>query len=164
VAEVSAVTDLAAEAIWAAVRPLQIDPQSVASAREFAAQFLTDKARLTGDHVDDVVLVVSELVTNAIKYGGNGRRNICLDVGVWSKWTVVTVDDRAPQIHQVSARSGGDELLESGRGLEIVTILAERFWWHRRSISKTANAVILRHGVKLTAEDNAILDGLVAAE
>ena len=156
----SSITWLPAEALWAATRPLPIDPQSVATAREFTARFLADRAKLSGEHVEDVVLVVSELVTNAIKYGGIGRRNICLDVEVSSKWTVAMVDDPDRETRKAANPRGQCDLRESGRGLHIVTTLAERFWWHCKSISKTANAVILRPDTALTNEDNAILDGL----
>lgn len=85
----TAIAGLRAEAIAAARRFLQIHPASVATAREFTAEYLTGEAKLGGSHLDDVVLVVSEAVTNAIKYGGDGRRNIHLEIGIWSKWTVM---------------------------------------------------------------------------
>jgi anti-sigma regulatory factor (Ser/Thr protein kinase) len=154
------VTELPAEALWAITRPLATSPESVAVARRFTAQYLTGRAKLTGDHVDDVVLVVSELVCNAIQHAKNGGRNIFLDVEIWSKWTVITVDDRDPAVYRTGP-AAGDGPRESGRGLEqIVKALAERFWWRTRTLSKTANAVILRPGVNLTSEDNTILDHL----
>jgi anti-sigma regulatory factor (Ser/Thr protein kinase) len=161
-----AITDLPAEAIWTAGRPLAIAPTSVATAREFAARFLADTAKLGGDHREDVVLVVSEIVTNAMKYGGNGRRNMYLDIEIWSKWTLVTVDDRTPEVYEPAAADDEEDenLRESGRGLQIVDVLAERWWWHPRRISKTANAVILRGNVTLTDQDNDILDRLKADE
>lgn len=154
------ITDLPAEAIAAAGRTLRIAPESVATAREFTARFLTDNAKLDDDHVDDVVLVVSELTTNSVKYGGNGRRNIYLDVEVWSKWTLVKVDDRSSAANETEPAAAGDGLRESGRGLLVVRTIAERFWWHPRLISKTANAGILRPGIMLTDADNTILDDL----
>jgi anti-sigma regulatory factor (Ser/Thr protein kinase) len=160
----SAITNLHAEAIAAAGRSLPVGPQAVAAAREFAAQFVANRASLGGDHLHDVVLLVSELVTNAIKYGGAGRANIYLEIGMWSKWTLITVDDRIREVYEAAPVDDDEDLRESGRGLEIVEVLAERFWWHPRSISKTANAVILRSDAELTDEDNAILDGLEKAE
>lgn len=140
--------------------PLPISPEAAATARGLTAEFLVDQARLDAEHVSDVVLVVSELVTNAIKYGANGRRNICLDVEVWSKWTLITVDDCDPHVYEAAPERDGDDLPESGRGLLIVRAYAERFWWDQKLISKTANAVICRTGITLTDEDNALLDGL----
>jgi anti-sigma regulatory factor (Ser/Thr protein kinase) len=146
-------TDLPAMPLWATAAFFSIDPTSVAAARDFTARYLA-KTRLTGDHADDVVLAVSEMVTNAIRYGGNGRKNISLDLEIWSKWTLVIVDDRDPQVYAPSSD------VERGRGLLIVNAIAERFWWRPLLMSKTANAVILRTGVKLTDEDNKILDDL----
>lgn len=151
--------ELPAEPLSATLQSLPISPKAAAAARELTAEFLVDKALLDAEHVGDVVLVVSELVTNAIKYGANGRRNICLDVGIWSKWTLITVDDRDPHVYESAPERRGD-LAESGRGLFIVEAIAERFWWHSRLLSKTANAVVLRTGITLTGEDNAILDDL----
>jgi anti-sigma regulatory factor (Ser/Thr protein kinase) len=158
----SSVAELPSEAIWTAGRSLPIAPESVASARSFTAQFLTSTAKFTGGHVDDVILLVSELVTNSIKYGRNGGQNIWLDVEIWSKWTTIIVDDRSPQVLEASLAGG--ELHESGRGLQIVNVLAERFWWNQKCISKTANAVVLRPNVQLTDEDEAILDRLETGE
>lgn len=152
-------TDLPAEPLWATLQSLPISPKAAAAGRELTAEFMA-RARLDAEHVSDVVLVVSELVTNAIKYGANGRRNICLDVEVWSKWTLITVDDRDPHVYEAAPERGGDDLPESGRGLLIVRAYAERFWWDQKLISKTANAVICRTGITLTDEDNALLDGL----
>ena len=156
-----AMTELPTEPLWATGRSLPISPEAAPTARDFTAGFLVGKARLDAGHVGDVVLVVSELVTNAIKYGANARPNIYLEVGIWSKWTLITVDDRDPQVYE-AAPERDDELRESGRGLDIVRAYAERFWWDPKLISKTANAAVLRPGVKLTDEDNAILDDLEA--
>lgn len=156
----TAVTELRAEAIGAVGRSLLIYPKSVGTAREFTECFLTAKAKLEGSHVDDVVLVVSELVTNSIKYGGDGRRYVYLEIGLWSKWTLIIVDDRTREIRESAPAADDEDLRESGRGLEIVEALAERFWWHQKLHSKTANAVILRTDAKLPDEDDAILDRL----
>jgi anti-sigma regulatory factor (Ser/Thr protein kinase) len=154
------ITELPAQPLWATMRTLKALPESVAVARRFTAQYLTDRAKLTDGHVDDVVLVVSELVSNALQHAKNAGRNISLDVAIWSKWTVITVDDRDPAVYETGPVAS-DGPRESGRGLEqIVKTLAERFWWRTRTISKTANAVILRPGVNLTDEDNTILDHL----
>jgi anti-sigma regulatory factor (Ser/Thr protein kinase) len=155
-----AITELPAEALWATVRSLPIAPKAAATARAFAAEFLAS-VKLDDGHIDDVVLVISELITNAVKYGGDGQRNINLEVGIWSKWTLITVDDRDPQVYEAAPERDND-LCESGRGLFIVCAYAERFWWRPLMLSKTANAAVLRPGVKLTDEDNAILDHLEA--
>lgn len=158
--EMTAITELRAEAISAAGRPLPIAPESATHARAFTVQTLTGY-RLDSDHIDDTALVVTELVANAVTHGNGGdlTRNIYLELGIWSKWTLITVDDRDPNVYD-SPASGA--WAESGRGLLIITALAERWWWHPRRFSKTANAVILRPDVTLTAEDDALLDCLEA--
>lgn len=158
----TAISELRAEPIAAIWRPFAIAPESVKVAREFTTWFLAEEVRLGGEHAADVVLVVSELVTNAIRYGGNGRKNISLELGIWSKWTLITVDDRDPTVHEPAPASTGDDLRESGRGLQIVEALAARWWWTPRQISKTCNAVVLRTGVTLTDEDHSLLDCLEA--
>lgn len=155
----TAVTALVAEPLWAAWQALRIDPQAAAAARDFTREQLR-AVQLDAGHVDDVISVVTELVANAITHGAgsSGARNVSLELGIWSKWTLVTVDDRDPNVYDCAA--GDDPLAETGRGLLIVQALATRFWWRPRMISKTANAVILRPDVKLTGEDYTILDRL----
>lgn len=153
-------TETRAQALDVAWIGLQIDPEAVKAARDFATTALGALAKTDADHVDAVRTVVSELVTNAIKYGaGADRTNIGLEVGIWSLWTLVTVDDRDPRVRRSRVRKG-DDLPESGRGLLIVRALAARFWWDPRLISKTATAAILRTGVTLTDGDQAVLDEL----
>lgn len=140
-----------------------IEASAVARARRFAERLLVAEFGLDDEHVDAVVLVVSELTTNAIKYGAAGRRNIGVRFEIWPRWTLVIVDDRDATVRPRKVADPG-ELAESGRGLEIVQFLAARFWWRPLRFSKTANAVVLRTDVKLTADDEAILDRLQHGE
>jgi anti-sigma regulatory factor (Ser/Thr protein kinase) len=153
------VTDLGAEPLWAVGRSFLIDPQAASVARAFTEERL-GAVKLNPGHIDDVVRVVSELVANSVTHGAGGdkNRNVHLELGVWSKWTLVTVDDRDPNVYDSPADD--EELPESGRGLLIVRALSERFWWHPKLFSKTANAVILRPGIRLTGQDTAILNDL----
>jgi anti-sigma regulatory factor (Ser/Thr protein kinase) len=153
------IAELLSEPLWAVGRSLLIDPRAASAARAFAEERL-DAVNLDAGHIDDAIRVVAELVANGVTHGagGDGMRTIHLELGIWSKWTLVTVDDRDPNVYDSPADD--DPLAESGRGLMIVRALSERFWWHPKLFSKTANAVILRPGVRLTGEDNAILDHL----
>jgi anti-sigma regulatory factor (Ser/Thr protein kinase) len=157
------VTDLGAEPLWAAGRSLLIDPQAASAARAFTEERL-GAVKLDAGHIDDVVCVVAELVANGVTHGAGGEemRYVHLELGIWSKWTLVTVDDRDPNVYDSPAND--DPLAESGRGLMIVRALSERFWWHPKLFSKTANAVILRPGVQLTGQDTTILNDLQKGE
>lgn len=137
---------------------LPIHRSSAKRARRFAERILI-RWHLDDDHVDDVLLVADELVANAVTHGRGAppATNVTLKLIIWSKWTLLVVDDRTPEIKEPPA---DDVLAESGRGLLIVNALAARFWWAPKVESKTANAAVLRTGVKLTADDEAILDQL----
>src|SRR3954471_3805345 len=50
--------------IWTS---LPAAPESVRQARRFAASVLAEVTEADADHVDDVVLAVSELITNAVR-------------------------------------------------------------------------------------------------
>lgn len=77
---------------------------------------------------DDAELVTSELVTNAIRHTPSGHegRSFVLRIRVRSGWLRLEVGDRgrAEWRHREISRAGDDE--ESGRGLLIVTALADR--------------------------------------
>jgi anti-sigma regulatory factor (Ser/Thr protein kinase) len=131
-----------AEAIAAVGLYLLIDARAASVARAFTKERLGE-VRLDAGHVDDVVRVVSELVANAVTHGAgsDGSRNVSLELGIWSKWTLVTVDDRDPKVYDSPEEY--NPLPESCRGLLIVRVISERFWWNQKIFSKTANAVIL---------------------
>lgn len=163
-------TDAQLKPLIATSLPLPIEDQSAKAARDFAREVLGDDLATTDStHVDEVILIVSELVTNAIKYGdaepavNAPRANIYLNVEVWDRWTAVIVDDRNPSVRP-SAVNGRDPDAESGRGLMLVEIFARRFRFKQRSVSKAACAVVLRSGVELTAAEEEILTREMADE
>ncbi|KWW98164.1 hypothetical protein TH66_23280 [Carbonactinospora thermoautotrophica] len=94
-------------------------PAMASVARHYVRELLADCPR-----VDDVELVVSELVGNALRHtrsGGDG--SFTLRVLLKPGWVRVEVADQggpgAPQV----VRAGEEE---SGRGLAIVAMLADR--------------------------------------
>jgi anti-sigma regulatory factor (Ser/Thr protein kinase) len=140
---------------------LRAAPECVWRARAFTKTALAEIAETDPEHVEDVVLVVDELVTNAILHAKDVR-NVFIELRIADLWTIVIVDDRDPAVHESHAEDADDDLPVSGRGLLIVKSLAARFRWNHRLISKTANAAILRTDVKLSSEDEAVLDVAMA--
>lgn len=109
--------------------------RSVPAAREFTAQALADwnlKRRM-----DDVLLCVSELATNALVHGvppGRGYR-LCLSVDCGGLLRV-EVHDSGPGLPRVREPAGGAEA-ESGRGLALVSVLAAKWGVDQRDPGKT---------------------------
>ncbi|WP_413230170.1 SpoIIE family protein phosphatase [Kitasatospora herbaricolor] len=99
------------------------EPTSVAKARELACSWLL--ARGLDELVDTTELLVSELVTNALRHGrGDIRLRLLRDrTVVCEVW-----DDGYAQPRQRRAQ----ETDEGGRGLQLVSLLAER-WGSRRT-------------------------------
>ncbi|WP_145908175.1 SpoIIE family protein phosphatase [Kitasatospora viridis] len=99
------------------------EPTSVAKARELACGWLL--VRGLEELVDTTELLVSELVTNALKHGrGDIRLRLLKDTTmVCEVW-----DDGYAQPRQRRAQ----ETDEGGRGLQLVSLLAER-WGSRRT-------------------------------
>ena len=116
-------------------------------ARSYAGSMLAEVAKIDADHVDDVVLAVSELVTNAIRHAvGEGRLSIQLVVR--PRWTHLYVADPDPAMPE-TAQPEDDALSLSGRGVPIVAELG-LLWFVPSDHGKTAHAVIPRTGEKLT--------------
>ncbi|MDH6112618.1 PAS domain S-box-containing protein [Kitasatospora sp. MAP12-15] len=99
------------------------EPTSVAKARELACGWLL--VRGMDEQVDTTELLVSELVTNALRHGrGDIRLRLLRDANlVCEVW-----DDGYAQPRQRRAQ----ETDEGGRGLQLVSLLAER-WGSRRT-------------------------------
>jgi anti-sigma regulatory factor (Ser/Thr protein kinase) len=105
-------------------RCVEVDPASDAPsyARHFARAQLTEL--LTGvagvaETIGDVELLVSELVSNAVKASAGP---VTLGVQVHHTWLDITVHDDNPYEPVVLDPDPGDI---HGRGLQIVTVLAE---------------------------------------
>lgn len=134
--------------IWEPLAAQTANPVNVA--RRYVAGLLAEVAAADGDHVDDVVLAVSELVTNAIRHAvGYGQ----LSVGLVSRprWTHLYVADPDPVVPE-PVPIDGDDLSLSGRGLPIVRELG-LLWFVAEDYGKTAHAVIVRTGERLTGEE-----------
>ncbi|MFF4543647.1 ATP-binding protein [Streptomyces sp. NPDC001406] len=74
--------------------------------------------RVAGPIADDIVLAVSELVTNAVQHGDG---DVALEVLYTDDEVRVEVTDGSPEPAQLSSAQPGDV---SGRGLFIVAVLS----------------------------------------
>ncbi|MEV8390627.1 MULTISPECIES: ATP-binding protein [unclassified Streptomyces] len=117
-------------------------PESVrvarAYAREFIAYHLPD---LAPDHADNVELVVSELVTNAVRYGT--EPGDCLLVELFGVAARVRIEVRDPVRRRPSFKPASHER-DRGRGLFIVEALAECWGVVDQPFGKTVWAVVAR--------------------
>jgi anti-sigma regulatory factor (Ser/Thr protein kinase) len=88
------------------------------------------RALVPAEHVDDATLLVSELVTNAVKYGPEGA-GIRLIVGSDEARVRCTVHD--PGIGPLPEMRAEDDPAPGGHGLRLVDALASRWGVERGS-------------------------------
>jgi anti-sigma regulatory factor (Ser/Thr protein kinase) len=137
-------------------RSLPAVPESVAQARRFTEGVLAEVAATDADHLDDVVLVVSELITNAVrevarmKRAQDDGRPVHLGLAVRPRWTHISAVDTAPDLPR---ETGHGPLPISGRGIPIIRHLAAMTWVERADEHKTIHVVVARTGVELTPEE-----------
>lgn len=108
------------------------DPQCVPGMRRTAGAFLR-RAGLPASLVDDAMLTVSELVTNAVQHSGG---EIGLRVSVVEDEVLISVTDESPERAELQHAALGDV---SGRGLFLVDAVA-----HSWGSSGTETWCILR--------------------
>ncbi|MEV5983526.1 ATP-binding protein [Streptomyces sp. NPDC052051] len=105
---------------------LASEPQSAGQARAFAREFIGyHSPNLPTSHVDVVVLVTSELVTNSYRYGTEPDDMIQLVLTTGNGRTRVEVHDpvrRAPHYRPASTER------DRGRGLVILDALCPQSW------------------------------------
>ncbi len=99
--------------------PLPVTPQAARVARRATRDALHAWELLSEDWAHDVCLVVTELVTNAVRHGG---ARLALELWFASGCVTVAVLDGACRIPQPRASTDDDE---SGRGMLIVASLAD---------------------------------------
>ena len=100
---------------------LEARPESAGEARRFIGEICV-AARLGEDVCATAALLTSELVTNAIKYGGS---RAVLDAHFPGGVLRVTVRDQNPSLPVVGLHP--PLTAESGRGLQLVSALASRW-------------------------------------
>lgn len=126
----------AEEPARSAALDLPASPQSAGAARRFATTVLADW-RLTG-LADDVDLVISELITNALLHARGDRRanasaGIRLDLEFDGKALTCRVLDGSPL--PPTPEQAGDTA-ESGRGLLLVDALSTAWGWSHEHTGK----------------------------
>jgi anti-sigma regulatory factor (Ser/Thr protein kinase) len=115
-------------------------PSVVRAAREFAADCLAGWG-VDGDPADDAVLVVSELATNAVRAAEGFAIRLSLRRNGKASLVIELWDPMADDMPRVR-ESGPDD--ESGRGLHMVTSLAEKWGVRPENGGKTIYAAIRR--------------------
>jgi anti-sigma regulatory factor (Ser/Thr protein kinase) len=108
--------------------------EAVREARQFTRGTL-DQWEL-GERFDDVCLVVSELVTNALRHAlpqggpcaGQQEPSVRLHLMRWTERLVCAVRD--PSNEGPVARASDDFSAESGRGLFLVDSFSDSWGWH----------------------------------
>jgi anti-sigma regulatory factor (Ser/Thr protein kinase) len=117
-------------------------PSVVRAARDFAAGCLAAWG-IGGDQADDVVLVVSELATNAIRAAEGFAITLSLRQADDASLVVELWDPMADDMPFVR-ESGPDD--ESGRGLHMVSLLTKKWGVRPENGGKTIYAVIAAEG------------------
>ncbi|MFF3645392.1 ATP-binding protein [Streptomyces sp. NPDC002564] len=121
--------------------PLDGDAGCIAEARHTAARFLTlareqDKVPVAERTVEVVQLIVSELVTNAVKHApGSALLRLRIDEGT-VRVEVWDGDPRGPAVHDPDPQRIGQH------GLEIVSLLARTLSVQPTPVGKRVTAVL----------------------
>lgn len=122
-----------------AILTAEPEPQSVKAARDFARETLL-RWGLDG-LVQDAMMVVSELVTNALRHGLRGGQG-----GAGPEQTELVLWGRARQLVCVvidssdspPVRAPSSVTMEDGRGLHVVQALASSWGWTVLGINRKA--------------------------
>jgi anti-sigma regulatory factor (Ser/Thr protein kinase) len=105
------------------------DPARLHEAREFVA----NAAEYATHDVDTAVLLTSELVTNSLQHSKSRCPGGTVTISVLAVpdgVVVEVIDDGGPTVPSVTAQPGEPDLMEGGRGLRLVELLATRWGYH----------------------------------
>jgi anti-sigma regulatory factor (Ser/Thr protein kinase) len=96
------------------------------SARRLVATFASE---MSGDALDDALLVTSELVNNSVEHGGTSPDGVVrLDIQLSGDVLTVQVSDSGPGFVRPESLAFDDDLeATSGRGLRILDALTDRW-------------------------------------
>ncbi|MFE3829685.1 ATP-binding protein [Streptomyces sp. NPDC059092] len=117
-------------------------PESVRAARAYVREFFAyHLPGVAEEHADNVQLVVSELVTNAVRYGTEPGDSVLVVLAVMD--TCVRIEVRDPVRRRPCFRAASDER-GRGRGLFIVEAPAECWGVADRPFGKAVWAEVSR--------------------
>jgi anti-sigma regulatory factor (Ser/Thr protein kinase) len=125
-----------AEQVW-----LPFLPTAAGTARHELTTYLHAQ-RVPQPVIDDALLVISELVTNAVRHatprddGGLGVSWVLDDGG---DLVLAVEDGGSSRVPQVAAADTWDD---GGRGLSIVSVLTRRWWLERRGAAVRVSALL----------------------
>lgn len=119
------------------VQRLPFAPSTPGIARTRLAAFLT-RQRASSSTIDDALIVISEMIANAVSHGDPG-----VDGTIEISWSIkgtlleLSVHDAGEGAHLTPIDFNEDSL--SGRGLSIISRIADR-WWVDMSAGTKVNA------------------------
>lgn len=125
------------------VQRLPFAPSTPGIARTRLAAFLT-RQRASSSTIDDALIVISEMIANAVSHGDPGD-----DGTIEISWSIkgtlleLSVLDAGEGAHLTPVDFNEDSL--SGRGLSIISRLADR-WWVDMSVGTKVNAELALTG------------------
>ena len=105
------------------------EPVSVGEARAFVATVLDHDSDVPPGMVWTALLLTSELVTNAVLHA---RTHLRVGVARDERSLLIAVTDSGPPPERGSPAVDESELVESGRGMQIVASIADDFGWQIR--------------------------------
>lgn len=120
-----------------------VDEASISVLRANAARWLKD-FQVAAEPSETTLLLVSELLTNALRHGGlraDCADRLVLRLAVAADRITVECDDRALETWPALAPRSRDPLAVSGNGLVLVAALAERWGFFALS-AKTVFAIV----------------------
>jgi anti-sigma regulatory factor (Ser/Thr protein kinase) len=103
---------------------LSVDYGNVAVARRIVRSLL-EEVGVANEVVDDMVLVTSELVTNAFEHGSSDSVELAVTTSAQDVYVAVSSVGIADQLASPEAWSVAEPLALTGRGLGIVRLLAD---------------------------------------
>jgi len=133
----SAADPVGAPAISSWARAFLGAPRQVGDARRFVASLLDGSP-----FCEDAVVVVSELFTNALLHTDSGKPGglVVVQVTRWLLGVRIAVTDQGSAKRPVIG--DGRSCCEGGRGLYLVSSLAEHVGWHDEPSGRTICAIL----------------------